>query len=134
MSWNIHSPGEQVGHCRSPTCPEVVFSAPLPLKQRFLIFRKQLIIYGEQIHSVRNPIKNDGVPPVPGIKLGKAALLQKLLGFLQCGGQAKAQANQAVPGRYAAARKNLMQIYFAHAGQLGKRRFGNPPFLKKPAQ
>ena len=37
-------------------------------------------------------------------------------------------------GRDCAARKNLMQIYFAHTGLLGKRRFGYPPLLEKPVQ
>ena len=36
---------------------------------------------GEEVHAVRKPIEDDGVPPVFRVELGHAALLQKLLRF-----------------------------------------------------
>lgn len=36
---------------------------------------------GEEVHAVRKPIEDDGVPPVFRVELGQAALLQKLLRF-----------------------------------------------------
>ena len=68
---------------RQRQCVGVFFPLPLPSIQRLLIFRKQLVVYCKQIHSVQNAVKDNGISPVLGIKLGKPALLQKLLRFLR---------------------------------------------------
>ncbi len=60
-------------------------------KQSLLILGKQLVIYRKQVHSVCDSVQNDGISPVLRVKLGKPALLQEFLGFLQRGTEAKAQ-------------------------------------------
>ena len=93
--------------------------------QGFLVLGKQLIIYCEQGQAVDQSEKDDRVPLVPGVELGVSALLQKLLGFLQGGGKAEAQAQQPVAGGIAPPGKDLVQVNLAHAGLLGQACFGN---------
>lgn len=78
--------------------------------------------------------KDNGVPPVLGIKLEQTRIASEGPVFPLAMHSGQSTGTKTAAGGIAPPGKDLMQIYFTHTGLLGKRRFGYPPLLEKPVQ